>query len=253
MNRKFKLYLASPPGPHQTAGHTPSVMAYRIGQDFHLYRISQAFQPVGLMDIDCSGFTGGGPHRLLTDEVVEECSRGFSGVVMEVTGPASRDLEAFFGMLGQALRERGLSLYIPLKFARASECAALLIPAFCVTGTLESRLRTVVDKNPERRLFLVIDCAAAEFPLPFSGSGRPIKREELAAIKSRYPNASRYSPELCANTLTYFSGGRRRLILWDDKRSVRDKLKLGARLGFAGAFLYRPQVEEFLSALDITE
>jgi len=43
------------------------------------------------------------------------------------------------------------------------------------------------------------------------------------------------------------------MILWDDERSVMDKLKLGARLGFAGAFLYRPQVEGFLSSLDIGE
>jgi len=187
LNRKFKLYLASPPGEYRSGDHTPSVMAYRIGQDFHLYRISVPFHPFGLMDIDCTGFTANGPHHALADEIVEECSRGFSGVVMEVSGQADRSMAAFFTTLGLALRERGLSLYIPLRFAGAADHASLLVPAFCVTGALEARFRTVLEKNPGRRLFLVIDCAAAEFTIPLSGGGRHVNSDDLAAIKSRYP------------------------------------------------------------------
>lgn len=247
MDRKFKIYLAASARDAHRAAELGSVslMAYKLGQGFHLYRTVLPASQWSLMDVDCTGFTGYGPHRLLIGELMEECSaRRCGGIVMDIGEKPNPSLLAFLSSLDRAASSRGVNLFLPLRFGEAAPEAVLLVPAFCDRGSLRDMLHRIREGRSGRRLSLVIDSACTEYPFPSSNAaGRALSREEFDTIRSRHRAVARYSRELCASYFTYTDRGRTRMVLWDDGRSVEDKLRLAASLGYDSAFLYFPHLE----------
>ena len=249
MNRKITLYLAAPPDRAGSASKTAyvSLMGYRIGRSFHLYRMALPHEPCRLMDVDCTGFSGYGPHSLLIDEIMCECAFcGYYGIVMDLDRRKTAALEVFASRLAAAAAERGIALYLPEEYASVGE----KVHALLFHG-LRGGFREYLSRSSELfgadRLAVVIDCSYVMYCLSSAErTGSVLSEEHFSAVCAKHSPVFRYSPELCVNYITYKESGKTYLVFWDDERSVNEKLSAAEAVGVRDAFLFYPQVSGFI-------
>lgn len=249
MDKKSLLFLAVPPPAAMEAaasGCPLALMAYRVGQGFHLYRTPLPPCRADILYADCAGFSGRGPHNLLAAELLAECrARGYSGILLDLDS-AAPPIPAFCALLREAAAEDGVTLYLPQEAARDCPGAAALVTTAISAGTLEARVRGAASAGPAAML---VESVRAEYTLPSAGNGRELSDAELRAILAQHGKSARFSPELCENYLVCSRGGAERFILWDDGASLCEKLRLARRLGVPSAFAYYPRVRDFVPAL----
>lgn len=242
----LKIYLSAPPEfSREAALHGPvSVMAYKIGRGFRLYRTSLPSTRISLMDVDCTGFTGYGPHRSLIAELTGEClRRGYSGMVLDMPRPTPQ-LAAFVRLLDQEASRLGLSLFLPETYAGTANGSMILLPAQNTSGTYLGRLKRLCSLYGPERLALELERVHTDYPLP-ARTGRGSIISDPRNIRE----CSFYSPELCVNYMSYESRGRAHLVLWDDLGSILEKLSQARALGIKTAFLYYPHTADILGNL----
>lgn len=251
------LILTTPPdllAQARETGLTLGHMAYRVGRGPHLFR-SGVPVPLrgGLMVVDSLGFDGQGDPGVLCQEILRECTaRGFRGVICDFRGRPLPLLERALTTLDRMLSRKGLTLHVPESYGLCVQTARVLIPSALSGGSLSQRLEEAALRfgSPDR-ITLAVQRVAEDFFLPSpTGRGQPLTREELTRkIKERAPSIF-FSNELCARYFTYMcreSGAH--FVLFDDERSICQKLQVAQRLGIRRAIAALHDIDDLLPAL----
>ncbi len=247
----MNIYLSAPAG---SAGEAcffgrVSLMAYRTGAGFHLYRTVLPSGHFHLMDVDCTGFTGYGPHEALILELLRECrGRGYSGVVLSLSARPTQPLVSFCELASQALSQEGIDLYLPLTFASFTDKSRLLVPARILSSGFSSGLNRLCSRYGPGRLALELERVYIDYTLPLkSGMGTELSEQacrELAGSGHIFT-----SSELVCRYVSCIHRNRVHLVMWDDAETLREKLNIAQRMDIAAAFLYYPHIRDIASQL----
>lgn len=230
-------------------GLTPAHMTYRIIPGPKLIGVGLTGSVRGgamLIASSCEGLEG--DPAPCCRQVVAECrKRGFSRVICDFEGAPVGGAGALASALARTCAQNGLSLYLPEPFAPLVEGCRVLVSSALVTGTLEKKLRTAMERYGGERVVLAVEAVAEDFLLPASGRGTPLSPAALSALTARLEPAVFFDRGLCAHYFTYMVRGEgAHFVLFDTARSVREKLDAAQKLGIPSALLAAPQVEDWL-------
>jgi len=236
------IILASPPSytrQAESSGLTTAHMLYRVGRGFHLYRADAPVSPSGgLMMIDMSGFSDGGPTEILISEILGECRRfGYTGVVLDISGRVSPLVRSLAEILTQVAKETGLRIFIPKSIAGSGDNFFVLVSTAITEGSLSKHLSDAVAQYGAARVALEIECMRTDFTLSSANdSGYDLSPEELNhLIKSRGATVF-FSKELSTFYFTYRTKSESHFVLYDDGLSIKRKLRIAEALGIKTAF-----------------
>lgn len=249
-----KIILSTPPEKYTQAGRygqTLAHMAYRIGEDFMLYRASIPLSlKGGLMVLDADNFGTGESPAELTNQIIRECiHRGFQGVVLAFN-KSHPSLHALASALSGRLERQGGELYLPEDYAADSTWAGVMVSAAISGGSLTTRLREVCDKYGRERVCLDIERIRVDFCLPARDpGGKPLTPQELEALIKTHSPQPYFSKELCAYYFTFTDKDGSHFVLYDDAGSIRKKLHLAGSMSIPSAMLLYPEVEDILNSL----
>lgn len=147
-----------------------------------------------------------------------------------------------------ALTPEDFAALPPQKLERVNR--RVLIGTAVSGGSLRELLEDAVRLYGAKRITLDVQRLAMDFPLPCpSGEGRILTRRELATLRARSSAPVYFSRELCARYFTYCAGPEARLVLFDDARTLREKLRLARSLGIEDAFFMYPEIEDILEEI----
>lgn len=256
MNDKMTLYLSAPPNTAEKAfasGFPVALMAYKTGQGFHLYRTAIPDIRPALIYINCSQFTGFGPHRILGGEIMGECiARGASGIVLDL-GSFTAPVISFCTYISHAAKENGLTVYLPYLPQNHIDGSAAIIPTAIDNDGLEKILRKAIGELGAENLALQVECIFRSYSIPCrSGNWLEPKNLSPDALMASLGAESFFSKELCVNYFPYTDRGDTRVVLYDDLHSIKEKINLASSLGIKESFLYYPQVEDITGDLRLS-
>lgn len=256
MSWKGTLIVLTPPEELAQArrlGRGLGYLAYRVGQGPHLFRRGSGGLPRGgIMVVDSAGFDGRGQAAPLCGEILRECAaRGFAGVLCDFDGPPQGVLLEVAERLGEGLSRRGLSLYLPERYAHRAPWAKVLVPSSLSGGSLALRLEEAAQRWGAQRLVLALERVAQDFFLPApSGRGTPLTPEQLEGLRRRLQPNLFFSRELCARYFTYTtSDGGAHFVLFDDGDTLCLKLEAARAAGISQAVAALPDAQALLARL----
>ena len=232
----------------------PAHLAYRVGRGPHLLRAGCAV-PLkgGVMVLDNRGFDGMGPTVPFCQEVVREClARGFTGLVLDFEGRLP-PLEQMAAQLDHGFARRGWKLYVPEAYGHCAPQAKVMISSALSGGSLSGRLEEAKERFGRDRVVLALEKTAEDFFLPSpSGSGVPLRREQLHDLMARLHPSVFFSRELCARYFTYMSReSGAHFVLFDDGDTLRCKLDVARRAGITTFLAPWAEVEEHAEQLGL--
>lgn len=250
----MQIYLAVSPPDASAAGRCSRPLAhaaYRIGPDSTLLRKGLPLQARGgLLALSDREAPPIGDPEALCAAVARECGRrSYQGVLADFDQPPQPDRQAFLHRLGERLSAARRSLFLPERYGDPGIRAVRIVGTAVSGGSLQDHLRQSVQRwGGANRLALDVERLRMDFPLPCpTGLGEPLTREELEA---RLREASPFfSQELCARYCTYTRNGQLHFVLFDDAETLRQKLRTGASMGFAAAFLMWPEISDLAGEL----
>jgi hypothetical protein len=152
-----------------------------------------------------------------------------------------------------ALLRRGISPILPEENWVPGCGGAMLVSTALSGGSLEERLRQALKRCPD--LALDLERLRRRFPLPCpDGQGEPISREELEALLRRGAE-TQFSRELMCRAFPVAEGEDSAYILYDDRGTLREKVRLAASLGVRRGFLLLGEgsAEDASAALEAAE
>ena len=89
-----------------------------------------------------------------------------------------------------------------------------------------------------------------DFRLPArTGEGRSLSLEDFRKLTERLNPSVFFSQDLCARYFTYAQDGDAHFVLFDDADTLRQKLRIGAAMGFSAAFFMWPEVQDIAPQL----
>ena len=250
-----QIILVTPPDRTRAAssyGLPLAHMAYRIGNGPHLYRANSPAPPKGgLMLIGNDGFDGQGDAAQFCKEVLREMTaRGLGGIVFDVETAPTETISGIVRILGEQMKKRGLSFYLPECYGNYSDFARILIPSSLSGGSLQERLEEAIARYGAGRVCLGLERQAEDFQLPSpKGAGVPISLAELEEKRRQLQPSVFFSRELCTHYFTYMNNSAGHFILFDDAGSLQQKKQLAESLGIRWFFLHFNQTEDLLPML----
>ena len=245
------LYLSvTPPERKAALRYTRDLanVAYRIGPESTLLRRDLPPEVRGgllsVSDRDAPRITA--PDRLCA-AVLRECGRrSYRGVVLDFEEEPAPDRRGFARLLCQQLRSTRRPLFVPEGYAIPG--AVVLINTAVSGGSFQQRLQEA--KARYGSIALDVERLVMDFPLPaVTGEGTAMSRERLRKLMEEEKPAVFFSPELCARYFTCLRKGLPRFLLYDDADTIRRKLRIGASVGAAAAFVMYPEAEDILPEL----
>ena len=254
----MQIYLAVTPDAYQEASRycrSIAHVAYRIGPGSTLLRQSVLLKARGgLLSVSDREAPDIGQPEALCAAVLRECGRrGCGGVLLDFEQPPRRDRIRFAQTLSAQLRATRRVLYIPERYADAVSGAVPLICTALSGGSFRQRLQEAADaRGGAGQLALDVQLLRMDFCLPArTGQGTPLSPDEFRALKEQCSPAVFFSQELCARYFTYTRDGEAHFVLFDDADTLRQKLKVGAAMGFSAAFFMWPEVRDIAGQLGL--
>ena len=190
-----------------------------------------------------------GTFGALANEIYNECIRhGFEGIVLDFETKPTSTTSPFARRLCEELTPKKLPVYVPYLYAVFCPDARYTLSTAISGGSLREHLEQMIEIHGVSKLALEVERICMDFPMPSpTPEGKRLSRKELAAIFENTEAQSFYSPEMCCNYFTYSDPlGQAHFVLFDDARSITDKLQLARSLGLAIQFLLFPEVEDIL-------
>ena len=254
----MQAYLAVVPGEQQEAskyGRSFAHVAYRIGPGSTLLRQNLLLQTRGgLLSISDREAPLIEEPDALCAAVLRECGRrGYSGAVLDFEESPRHDRVIFAERLERALSASRKALYLPEDYLPSPKTAVPLICTAMSGGTFTERLQEAIRiRGGAGRLALDIQRLRMDFRLPArSGQGKPLSGEALDQLMAREAPAVFFSQDLCARYFTYTEKGETHFVLFDDADTLNQKVKTGAKMGFAAAFFMWPEVRDIAGKLGL--
>ena len=243
MSQGKKIYLVQQPDeelPPADPVVRAAPLAYRIDEQLRLCRSSSFLRPrKGLMMIACRGVAAAGPVTTLAGEILRECMlQDYCGVLLDLPRPLPRSLSFLTAALAPALRRQGLAFYLPDPLPTGipaipvlthapldEEEAAAFRRRAAVCGAFSADLRV------RRRLLT----------LPERGQGRVLAPGEAEEILRRGGGEAFDSPELLARYGTVTQEGRVKMLLWDTRETLLQRLQSLQKAGAESVFLLQEE------------
>ncbi|MDR2502303.1 MAG: hypothetical protein LBC78_03525 [Oscillospiraceae bacterium] len=246
------LYIAIPASAAESSVlpdvFIPASMIYRTRGARLCRAQGQQSARGGIMILGAEELTGGAPLSLLISELITEMrDRGYSGVLIN-PGRESNSLHRHL-VAGLVAAARGkITVFVTEALAGASPDTVVLIQTALSGGSLYRHLHKAVSKYGAPRCALEIDRISMSFPLPCrGGAGETLPADRLRELVAR--RRVFFSDSLCVNYFSYIQDGQRHMALYDDAKSIREKLFVAKSLGISGGFLFYPHVRAILSDL----
>lgn len=227
-------------------------MIYKIGRGYRLFRAGGARRyPGGLMVLDISGYSGGGPLSNLIEEIYEECrDAGFTGAVLAPGAKVTQGQAALASRLARLWEERGLGLVVPESLSESAPGAHVLIQTALSGGNLARHIERAVEKYGPEKVALEVERVRMDFAVPAkTGTGQVLSQEELDALLEAHRPRVHYSEELAASYFIYRSRRRTHFVLFDNAATIRRKIVIARRFGVKAAFLFYPSVRDILDEI----
>ncbi|MBR5542520.1 MAG: hypothetical protein IKU65_00275 [Oscillospiraceae bacterium] len=173
--------------------------------------------------------------------ILEECRRfGFRGVFLDAEGaPGAIDA------VSSALFRAGLSVFCPLAFSSLCPDATLVAEGAVSGGDFSEYIETLLSRN--QKLALSIPRRFYKFDMASAGISE-ISAKEKRQLLETYDAEVFYSPQMLTNYFI-FSGAESSgsFVLFDDARSVSDKIRLSKKLGVSYIFLMWNEISDIVS------
>lgn len=244
MDKKIHLIAACPPEyirPASSKGLHCAHMCYKICRDGRLYIMENADPRGGIMAIDCHEPCDRHTHHSLSESIIRECEkRSFSGIFLDIPEriPVLSELAS---VICDTAAKIGICVFIPFCAADSRRGAKVVISSAVSAGTYEGLLSSAINKFGADNLAIEIQLIRAEFALPDrSGKGRELTQRELKNLHTSYGRNAFFSKELCAYYFTYTRNGKAHFVLYENSRSIKQKLSIAEKMGITTAFAYYP-------------
>lgn len=252
----MQIFLAATPSETPAAsnhGRSLAHAAYRIGKDSVLLRQNMFLQTRGgLLCISDREAPLIEDPSALCQAVLRECGRrNYQGVLLDFEERPGQDRIAFIRHLEQTLTANRRTLYLPELCMDAAPNSVGLICTAMSGGNFDQRLREAIGhRGRAGRLALDVQRLRMDFLLPArSGEGKPLSQETFQRLLQQERPSIFFSPDLCARYFTYAKDGAAHFVLFDDADTLRQKLKIGAALGFSAAFFLWPEIHDIANEL----
>lgn len=249
----MQVYLAVTPSEAQRAvrfRRPLAHVAYSIGESSTLLRQNLLLTTRGgVLSVTDYGAPPISRPDLLSAAAIRECGRrNYEGVLLDFESPPTPDREAFARELAKRLAPR--PLYVPECY-RETDGAVMLLCTAVSGGNFAQYLQEAAEgRGGPGRLALDVQRLRMDFSLPArSGEGRPLTEKAFQSLLDQETPAVFFSQDLCARYFTYTRDGVTHFVLFDDADTLQQKLRLGASMGFAAAFLMYPEVQDLLPQL----
>ncbi len=163
--------------------------------------------------------------------------RKYSSVFLDIDGHPSAEAQVMLDNVAEALVRRVGRVFIPEIFSEYCTCATPVATCAVTGGIITEYLERIVGAH--RRLAVSIPRISADFSMPSDcARGHELTRAEVLQIKNRYDCDVYYSPQMMTNYFTYSPArGECRFVLFDDARSISEKIKLAKSFGISDIFL----------------
>ncbi len=175
----------------------------------------------------------------------DECRRrGYTGVFLDIDGPPTREGAELLSGVSESLARRTGQIYVPEVYAEFCTSATPVATCAVSGGLLTEYLERLVREH--RRLALAIPRIMADFSMPSdSPSGRRLTPKELSQLRNRFDADIYYSPQMLTNYFTYSSAPAQcSFVLFDDARSISEKIKLSKSFGVSDIFLSYREIQD---------
>lgn len=182
----------------------------------------------------------------ITPSIYDECRRRTCRSVFLDANEENLACAGILGEISASLSRRGISVFCPLAFAENCSDATPVAEGSVSGGELSEYLAYLLRTH--RRLALSIPRRCTEFSMPvFSSSGRDLSARELRNLRDRYDAQCFFSPQLVSNYFIYSpEPNTSGFVLYDDARTISEKIRLARRLGIENIFLaYREIADIF--------
>lgn len=173
----------------------------------------------------------------ITPAIYDECRRrGYESVFLD----ADEDMRGAYHALSEvseSLSRRTLSVFCPLCLADVCQSAIPVAEAALSGGVLSEYIEQLMREH--RRLALSVPRIMTQFTMPVqNASGYSLSRRELSRIIDMHDAKVHYSPQMMVNYCIYSSAPEQAcFVLFDDARTISEKLRLARRMGITDVFL----------------
>ncbi len=248
----MQLYLTAAPGDLPDAGRWGvrlAHVAYRIGSGSVLLRQNLLLRTQGgLLSLSDAEAPAVGRPEQLARQIWQECGlRGYGGVLADFEEPPTDDRAALLIRLRAILQANRRRLYVPEAYGPRVPGATVVVCTALSGGSFRQRMQEAADRWGASRVALDVQRLMMDFPLPSpTGEGDPLTAEQLAQLWEELQPSAFYSRDLCARYFTYTREGKSHFVVFDDADTMRTKIRSGAAMGFAAAFLTYPETKDLL-------
>ena len=174
----------------------------------------------------------------IASAIYDECRRRrYSGVFLDIDMSPDGTSQMLLDSVAEALVQKVRRVYIPEVYSRYCTCATPVASCAVSGGLLSEYLEQLVSEH--RNLALSIPVMMSDFSMPSdSPAGRTLTQAELSRLQSQFDADVYYSAQMLTNYFTYSpSQGTCRFVLFDDARSISEKIKLAKSFGITDIFL----------------
>ena len=254
----MQTYLAVTPDALQEASRfcrSMAHVAYRIGPGSVLLRQNLLLKTRGgLLSVSDLEAPDIGQPEALCAAVLRECGRrSYAGVLLDFEQPPRRDRVLFAKALAEQLRAGRRTLYLPERYADEVPGGVPLICTALSGGNFRQRLQEAAEaRGGAGQLALDVQRLRMDFRLPAkNGQGEPLSPAAFRALMEERSPTVFFSQELCARDFTYTRDGVAHFVLFDDAETLKQKLKIGAAMGFSAAFFMWPEIRDIAGQLGL--
>lgn len=226
-----------------SAGHRVAHMAYHVGPGLSLWQDPMPSPRGGFLMLDDEPYDRSpGDAAKLAQTCLSLChAQGFEGLICDFEQPVRKTLEAFVAQGAELFTARGLTFYVPERYAACHGGTKVYVSTAMASGSLRARLSESAELYGAHRLALDMERVCRDIVLPApTGMGTALGADRLAELLAERGGSSFFSSELCARYFTSKDdAGRTHFILFDDASTFRHKTSAAQALGIrTGLVLY---------------
>lgn len=178
-------------------------------------------------------------------------ARGYSGIFLDADSPPDGDLIAVMRGAVFSLSRRAGNIFVPLPFAEFCPGAVPVASTEISGGVLSEYLQSL--SREYKRLALGIPRTIARFEMPAENpSGERLTPSRLRSLLERFGSGVFFSPQMVVNYFTYsVSDDKCGFVLFDDSRTISEKLRLAKRLGVSDVFLTLREISDIAEDINL--
>lgn len=184
----------------------------------------------------------------VTAAIFDECRRReYTGVFLDAT-KACKNATAL-GEISASLSRRGLRTFCPLEICDLCP-AAIPVAEGCVSGGSISEYFSHLAHG-RGALAFSIPRLCTRFLMPaYKADGEEIPLRKARQLMNMFDATPHYSPQMMTNYFIYSTSREgASYVLFDDARSISERIKLAKQLGATDVFLSYPEVSDIIDDL----